>query len=224
MSQAETDQGDNKRLLDRMIFFSDAVFAIALTLLVLELRPPQAAQGDEAGLWTGFAGLAPNLVAFLISFALAGGWWLVHMSATRSLQRFDWPTAICNLLFLLWIALFPFAAAFFGANIWSAAALAVYWIIAGGAAFSMTLMQFVMTRGGGKLVGGQTGRQRLGLLLMTLAPALAFTLCAWSAIAGHLAWARFGWVVMLPAFVIAPLLMRPAKAKPAKAPKLRAQA
>jgi hypothetical protein len=135
---------------------------------------------------------------------------------------------VCNLLFLFWIALFPFAAAVFGANIWSDYALGIYWLITSGAAFSMTLTQLMMTRGGGKLVGGIGGRQRFGLILMTLAPALALGMCAYFAFTGQSILARYGWVVMLPAYAIAPMLMRPqsqkAKPKPPNAPKPPARA
>ena len=40
------------------------------------------------------AALAPQLASFLISFGLASLWWVVHLSATRDLRTFDWPTTI----------------------------------------------------------------------------------------------------------------------------------
>jgi uncharacterized membrane protein len=56
------------RLLERMLFFSDAVFAIALTLLVLELRLPAGV--TDARLFRGVLEMGPKLVAFVITFAL----------------------------------------------------------------------------------------------------------------------------------------------------------
>src|SRR5262245_59011841 len=96
------------RQVERLIFFSDAAFAFALMLLVAELRLPANIPPGE--FWSELIKLAPQFGAYLISFALASIWWLVHVSATRELRVFDWPTAICNLVFIAFIVLLPFAA------------------------------------------------------------------------------------------------------------------
>ena len=64
----------DQRMLDRMILFSDAVFAFALLLLASDLRLPETIT-DET-IWSELAALAPQLASFLISFGLAsfGGW------------------------------------------------------------------------------------------------------------------------------------------------------
>src|SRR6185436_6666827 len=109
-------RGPDARMADRMLFFTDAVFAIVLTIMVLELRPPLLQRegvqnaGDGA-LWPALGGMIHEVAAFLISFILVGAWWMIHMRATRRLIAFDWPTAICNMLFLLAIAVMPFACA-----------------------------------------------------------------------------------------------------------------
>jgi uncharacterized membrane protein len=204
-------RGQDERMIHRLLFFSDAVFAIVLTLLVIELHPPHAEIHDEAALRAGMGALTPHFIALGISFALTGGWWLVHMASTRELHAFDWPSALCNLLFLFWIALLPFAAAFFGVNYWSAEAMVIYWGINAGAAYSMALLSLVMTRDKGRLVGGATLGQRVAYALFSLGPALAFTVGAWLALNGRVDLSYFCWVLMAPAFLIAPFLLRKPK-------------
>lgn len=167
----ETGKRDPR--LERMIFFADAVFAFALTLLALEIRlPPGLGEGE---FWPALAALGPQIGAFAISFALAGLWWLVHLAATRELAMFDWPTAICHLVFLVFIVLVPFAASMFGANILNNDALALYWLINAGASIAMTLMWWVMSRGGGRLlIGGISGGERL-LRLFNPSPQALFS-------------------------------------------------
>ena len=169
MSQQETAaRSHDARMADRMVFFSDAVFAIVLTLLVLELRPPELHGEDE--LWAALGGLSRHFAAFAITFGLVALWWLIHMRVTRRLAIFDWPTAICNLLFLFFICLTPFASALYGENFTSMATLELYWGVNLGASLSMTLLFFVMNRGGGRLVGGVGWREWTFRLIQSLAP------------------------------------------------------
>lgn len=192
----------DRRMVDRMILFSDAIFAIALTLLVLELRPPSGIV-DDAALMDAAMALAPQFLALLISFALAGMWWATHMAVMRELIAFDWPTAICNLAFLLFIVLLPFAAAVFGRNIESNAGLGIYWIINAGAAYAMAVMFWFMSRDGGRLIGGIGWGERLLRLYQSGIPALVFTLGAVWAFAGQEWLARFAWVLLIPLLILA---------------------
>jgi hypothetical protein len=87
------------RLLHRMMSLSDGVFAIVLTLLVLDLRLPPGF--SDATLFSGLIAITPKLVAFLTSFAIVGVFWAAHASVMRRLLAFDWPTAWVNLVFLV---------------------------------------------------------------------------------------------------------------------------
>lgn len=91
----------------RIEAFSDGVFAIAITLLVLELRPPK----DPHGLWHGLVHEWPSFAAYLTSFFIIGIMWVNHHSMFRQLARFDRPLMFLNLLLLLWTALLPFPTA-----------------------------------------------------------------------------------------------------------------
>jgi hypothetical protein len=183
-----------------MIFFSDAVFAFALLLLAAEIRLPEGI--DDQTIWTELSLLAPKLASFLISFALASLWWAVHLSATRELQVFDWPTAICNLLFLLCIVLLPFAADTFASNMMANAPLGLYWCVNAAASFAMTLMFIVMARGGGRLIGGIGPGELILRIVQAMAPGIIFALGAYWAFNGDVWLSRFCAVLLAPVMMI----------------------
>jgi uncharacterized membrane protein len=101
--------------LERLIFFSDAVFAIAITILVLELRPPERVGPDAArALAGGMVRMIPKFVSYIISFWLIGIYWFVHHRMFRHIRRWDDGLIWLNFLFLFWIAFLPFPVALMG--------------------------------------------------------------------------------------------------------------
>lgn len=208
----------DQRMLDRMILFSDAVFAFALLLLAADIRLPDSI--DDANIWSHLAQLAPQLASFVISFGLASLWWTVHLSATRELQTFDWPTTLCNLLFLFFIVLLPFAADTFGANMTASSPLGLYWCVNAAASAAMTLLYIVMTRDKGRLVGGITGGERLLHICQSIGPGLVFALGAYWAFTGQIWLSRFCCVLLGPLMMILGIIggmMKRGKAKTARA-------
>jgi uncharacterized membrane protein len=91
--------------LDRLNAFSDGVYAIAITLLVLELNVPEPGEDLVAALTSQW----PEFLGYLISFAFIGGSWLTHARMTRLMKRADSPSAGINLLVLLFVAILPFS-------------------------------------------------------------------------------------------------------------------
>jgi uncharacterized membrane protein len=89
----------------RLEAFSDGVFAIAITLLVLELHVPDAPRGR---LWHGLVGEWPHFAAYLSSFLIIGIMWVNHHSMFKQIRRTDRSLLFLNLLLLLWTALLPF--------------------------------------------------------------------------------------------------------------------
>jgi uncharacterized membrane protein len=104
-SAAEESMGqDFFPALDRFSAFSDGVFAIAITLLVLELPvPPEGAPLVPALLQSW-----PDFLAYIVSFAFIGGIWLTHAGLTRLMKRGDTVANGVNLLLLLLVAVLPF--------------------------------------------------------------------------------------------------------------------
>lgn len=92
--------------LERLIFFSDGVFAIAITLLVIEVRPPE---NWDKTLPTLLAALLPKLMFYVISFAAVGSFWSGHRFMFRYVTAFKEGATWLNLLFLMLISLTPLA-------------------------------------------------------------------------------------------------------------------
>ncbi len=91
---------------ERIAFFSDAVFAIALTLLVLDIRLPEGL--DDADVGAALAALWPQFFAYALTFAVLGINWVTHHRKYRYIERFDTGFVWLNLLFLAFVALAPF--------------------------------------------------------------------------------------------------------------------
>ncbi|MEU7609709.1 TMEM175 family protein [Micromonospora sp. NPDC049204] len=89
----------------RVISFSDAVIAIAVTLLVLEIRPPE----DFAHLLRGLIELWPSYVAYAITFLLIGQMWVNHHVMFDHIRSADRMLLLLNTLLLMVIAFLPFA-------------------------------------------------------------------------------------------------------------------
>lgn len=90
---------------ERVQFFSDAVFAIAMTLLVLEIRLPEDAGED---LWGALASLWPSFFAYALSFAIIGLNWITHHRKFRYITSFDEGLLRINLFFLFAVTFVPF--------------------------------------------------------------------------------------------------------------------
>ena|SRR5437762_1754396 len=102
--------------LERLILFSDAVFAIAITLLVIEIKIPEIPKETltENRLLQALAHLIPSFLGFLISFLLIGQYWIIHHRMFGYVINFSERLIWLNILFLLAIALMPFSTRFYG--------------------------------------------------------------------------------------------------------------
>lgn len=96
---------EESHLTGRLEAFSDGVFAIAITLLVLEIGVPPDA-GDD--LLDAFLDQWPSYLAYVVSFATIGATWLAHNTITEFLHRADRRFVQLNLLLLLLVSFLPF--------------------------------------------------------------------------------------------------------------------
>jgi uncharacterized membrane protein len=113
MSQRTPDH-----LLERMLFFSDAVFAIAITLLIIEVHVPELPRGSTSGDYgLALAHLIPSFAGYLLSFLVIARFWITHHSAFAHSPPFDpallWP----NIQLLMTVAFMPFSTAFLTKNL-----------------------------------------------------------------------------------------------------------
>ena len=89
----------------RIEAFSDGVFAIAITLLILEVAVPESEFGN---LWRGIAHQWPSYLAYATSFITIGGLWMVHHGIFRRLQYANNWIMRLNLALLMAVAFLPF--------------------------------------------------------------------------------------------------------------------
>lgn len=115
MASSPDDRRDPEVPLDieRLVFFSDAVFAIAITLLVIELSVP-ADLTTDAELRAALAALGPNLFSFFLTFAVTALWWLSHHRLMRVLEHPHGALVVLNFVLLGAVAFLPFASGVLG--------------------------------------------------------------------------------------------------------------
>jgi uncharacterized membrane protein len=102
---------------DRVAFFTDAVFAIAMTLLIVSIETPDLPKGLEAdpkALWDQLKVLVPQFISFFLAFLLLGRYWMAHHEYFAALARVDRSLITANLVYLAFVAFLPFPTALVG--------------------------------------------------------------------------------------------------------------
>ena len=110
--------------MGRLNGLSDGVFAIVLTLLVLDIRVPEGVLVDD--LSTALTVLGPKVLVYLISFVVIGGAWGAHQRMLSQIKRGDGLLVLFNLFSLLFVSLVPASAALLGRSPKSLFAIAVF--------------------------------------------------------------------------------------------------
>jgi TMEM175 potassium channel family protein len=197
---------------ERMVFFSDAVFAIVITLLVLpltaEIEPPE---GDE-GTLSHVLGLWPTVLTFGVSFLVVGQFWIAHHRTFGNVRGSDPGLLWFNLVALMTVAFLPFPAALLGARSTPDDVFPVVFY-----AVSLTLTSATLTATWSYAV--RRGlvdpllpeEQRNAITLRAAATTAVFAVSVGIAFLG-LAAAVVCWLVVLPAMRIAVTRRRPARA------------
>src|SRR5436190_24055036 len=103
----------------RLEAFSDGIFAIAITLLILEVRAPEA--HDPRGLWRALGAQWPSYAGYALSFLIIGIMWSNHSHIFRLIRRADHMLGMINLLLMMTIAFLPYPTAVLARNVGDAA-------------------------------------------------------------------------------------------------------
>jgi uncharacterized membrane protein len=115
LEQHDPDRKDFQ--VDRIILFSDAVFAIAITLLIIEIKPPEIHHGfTTAQQINQLLELTPKFVAFIISFLVIAIYWRSHHRIFGFVAAYSARLIFINSIFLFTIVLMPFSSAYFSEN------------------------------------------------------------------------------------------------------------
>jgi uncharacterized membrane protein len=94
---------------DRIVNLSDGVFAIAITLLVLDIRVPDIPEGMVATeLPAALLSLWPKYFGYVLSFVVISTLWVIHHSIFRPIRAYDRGLLYLNFLFLMFVAFVPF--------------------------------------------------------------------------------------------------------------------
>lgn len=100
--------------LNRFEAFSDGVFAIAMTLLVIEIKVPDLSHAAPSKVVSEMMPIAPHLLSYVTSFLVIGVVWLNHHALFHFLKRVDRIILTINLILLMCIAFIPYSTALIG--------------------------------------------------------------------------------------------------------------
>jgi uncharacterized membrane protein len=118
---------NNKMQLERILFFSDGVMAIAITLLIIEIKAPHFGDyNDSEKIHEFFSELIPKFISFLISFFVIAIYWKAHHHLYGFVNNFTDKLIWINMFFLLTIVILPFTTAFYSENVGYNLAYAIY--------------------------------------------------------------------------------------------------
>jgi uncharacterized membrane protein len=146
----------------RLEAFSDAVIAVIITIIVLEMKAPH---GDEPA---ALLPLIPVFMSYVLSFLYVGIYWNNHHHMFHATQRISGAVLWANLHLLFWLSLIPFVTAWMGENHFAAMPTALYGVILFFAAVAYTILQSVLvaTEGQGSVLKAAIGRDLKGKLSM----------------------------------------------------------
>jgi uncharacterized membrane protein len=189
---------------DRVLFFSDAVFAIAITLLVVDIRVPQVVRNSAQELSHDQS----KILSFTISFLVIGLFWMGHHRLFRYITALDRSVIFLNLLFLGTIAFLPYPTALlFAGNTKAPAAPAFYAACVAGAGLLELAVWLYATHTKGLVPASVSPAVRRYELAQLLPTPIVFGLSIPVAFFAP-GVAPFTWILLLPIGRIVPRLMR----------------
>jgi TMEM175 potassium channel family protein len=182
---------------ERVAFFSDAIFAIALTLLVVGLDVPKISdEFSSRELWDALDDMWPQLLMFFISFAVLGSFWLGHHRHFSRLAAIDRRATGVNLVYLALIAFLPFPSGVLGEYADNSVAVILYASCIAAIASLSALLTEIATRHG-LFARPPTPEAVRWQRILPLAPAAYFLLTIPLALAAP-ATAVYSWILLFP--------------------------
>jgi uncharacterized membrane protein len=166
-------RGDDPEF-SRLAAFTDGVYAIALTLLVLNIRVRDLRDEDStAAMWSALSDLTPDLIAFCIAFVLLGRYWITHHDFYSSLGAIDRGLIGLNLTYLIFVAFLPFPTSLIGEYEGNPVALLVFALVLAAISGMETIM-FVHAHRNGLLRSPVSSAVLRWGVLASLAPVAVF--------------------------------------------------
>ena len=167
----------------RLETISDAVIAILITIMVLQLRTPSGSS------WHALRQEVPLLLAYLLSFVLLGSYWNNHHHMLAAVHQINGTALWANLHLLFWLSLIPFTTAWMSTNHFRSAPTAAYGLVLLAAALAYFLLQRILLRieSQQSLLAAAIGRDLKGkasLLLYSLGVGVSF-ISGWLGLAAY---------------------------------------
>lgn len=190
----------------RIELFSDGMFAILLTLLVIEVDVPFLADESVTTIVEGLVRTLPHLLSFAFSFFTLAVFWVNHHHFFHVLGRTDWVLLWHNMHLLFWLALVPFTTAFLGEHPDVSLVASIYALNLALAATAFTFMTrhalfhgcFTSTDIPEKERRAFVRRSQLGAGLYALAAVLAF----------GSPWVAWAMILAIPTYFVVPRLLK----------------
>ena len=111
---------------NRIEGLSDGVFAIVMTLLVLDVRLPVNEMNTENGIWISLLHTIPKILTFILSFSVVGLFWTIFNNQFNYIHDSNRNQIIIAVFYLLFISLLPFSTSFLSEYLWSRVAIGFY--------------------------------------------------------------------------------------------------
>ena len=173
----------------RLEAFSDGMFSIFITIMVLEMKIPH---GDH---FQDLLGLWPVFISYILSFLFVGIYWNNHHHLFHTVHHVSAKVMWANMYLLFWLSLIPFTTGWMGENHFDATPTALYGLVLLMAAFAYSLLSSSIIKSHGKnsllaVAIGKDYKGRLSLLLYVVAiPSALFI--------PFLAWGLYGLVALI---------------------------
>ena len=166
-------QGQGESETGRLEAFSDGVIAVIITIMALELKPP------EDGTFRSLHARLPALLFYILSFTFVGIYWNNHHHLLRAARRISAGVMWANLHLLFWLSLIPVLTEWVGEHHTETAPAATYGVMGLGAAVAFTILVRAIIRadGSSSLVAtaiGSDTKGRVSMLAYAAATVLAF--------------------------------------------------
>ncbi|WP_164849896.1 TMEM175 family protein [Mucilaginibacter limnophilus] len=164
--------------VERIAFFSDAVFAIAITLLIIEVKVPEV-HDDGHSVAHKLGELIPKFIGFIVSFFVIGMYWVNHHRFFKHIIHYNQKLIWGNMLLLFSIVLMPFSSAFYSEYWFSDSLISIGFYV-----FNITLtgifntrMWYIISNPANKLSSGLEDRNLVRYLITrSMVPSFIFTL------------------------------------------------
>jgi len=116
----------HKQRSHRIETLADGVFAITMTLLVLDIRVPNKEINSETGILFSLVNILPRILTFVLSFSVAGQLWSIFTNQFNYIHTSDRKENIIALFYLMFVSLLPFSTSFLSEHLWSRVVVGFY--------------------------------------------------------------------------------------------------